>query len=114
MADTTSAAPSLLPCPFCGGVPSIKHGKIFNSIVCPPGPCKGTGLVFAFDFGEEETSRAIAAWNRRVPQPVAREPLTDEQAMELVSAAMQKHGITLTGHGVAFAVDAAKRARGIN
>lgn len=106
MTDTTSAVPSLLPCPFCGGVPSIKHGKIFNSIVCPPGPCKGTGLVFAFDFGEEETSKAIAAWNRRAPQPVAREPLTDEQIRAMCKqswvfdTAKQWVRITERAHGI--------------
>lgn len=43
--------------------------------------------MFAFDFGEEETSKAIAAWNRRAPQPVAREPLSRERVRDLMIGA---------------------------
>lgn len=100
MADTTSAAPSLLPCGECG-------------MPCAPGEYHPYAACLMFKACHNSgTVRSNLEAVRT--QPVAREPLTDEQAMELVSAAMQKHGITLTGHGVAFAVDVAKRARGIN
>lgn len=86
MADTTSAAPSAAEFAL-------------------------RALVAAGHVSQELVDQALALPG--APQPVVREPLTDEQAMELVSAAMQQHGITLTGHGVAFAVDVAKRAHGI-
>lgn len=70
-----SNTPSLLPCPFCGGINIIHCGHHMYCHACgADGP----------DADSQHESEARAAWNRRTPQPVAREPLTDEQLAEMM------------------------------
>lgn len=58
MTDTTSAAPSLLPCPFCGGINIIHCGHHMYCHACgADGPDADTQYVY----------EATEYWNRRVP-----------------------------------------------
>ena len=78
MTDTTSAAPSLLPCPFCGGAARRSSSGKWHGTGCS-GPMKCPAHLHALMFHTPEESDA--AWNRRA-QPMAPavvEPLTDEQ-----------------------------------
>ena len=70
-----SNTPSLLPCPFCGGmatakpidsVPGWHHVTVLHSD-CFYKPAQDKMLL---------NDEHLAAWNRRSPQPVVREPLT--------------------------------------
>lgn len=97
MTDTASAAPSLLPCPFCGAGKTHIHvnkgvwnGRGYGDPVsvevrhwCPTTDGQlSRRLVVA---GRDEAS-AIAAWNRRA-QPVAREPMeADVSAVNGINA----------------------------
>lgn len=77
--DTTSAAPSLLPCPFCGAGETHIHvnkgvwnGHSYGDPVsvevrhwCPTTDGQLSRMLVA--AGRDEAS-AIAAWNRRAPQ----------------------------------------------
>lgn len=84
-----SNTPSLLPCPFCGAVPHLKRSTRgdYTSIVCH-GECSGPlVIVIPNDLIEE----GAAAWNRRTPQPVVREPLTQEQVSEIADAAHREY-----------------------
>ncbi len=80
MTDTQPMA----PCPFCGGAARpVKHSAgvprtmgydQWHGVSCTAcNACVGTS-----DRRFRAASEAAAAWNRRAPQPVAREPLTDE------------------------------------
>ena len=64
-----SNTPSLLPCPFCGGI-NIIH--CWHHMYCHA--CGADGP----DADSQHESEARSAWNRRTPQPVVREPLTCE------------------------------------
>lgn len=64
MADTTSAAPSPLPCPFCGSEHLARNCITPDDVAC---------------LDCDALAPSHIAWNRRAPQPVAREPLSDEQ-----------------------------------
>ena len=65
-----SNTPSLLPCPFCGGINIIHCGHHMYCHACgADGP----------DADSQHESEAIAAWNRRTPQPVVREPLGNKE-----------------------------------
>ncbi len=56
-------------CPFCGGINIIHCGHHMYCHACgADGP----------DADSQHESEARSAWNRRTPQPVAREPLTCE------------------------------------
>ena len=60
-----SNTPSLLPCPFCGGINIIHCGHHMYCHACgADGP----------DADSQHESEARSAWNRRTPQPVVREP----------------------------------------
>ena len=73
-----SNTPSLLPCPFCGGINIIHCGHHMYCHACgADGP----------DADSQHESEARSAWNRRTPQPVVREPLTQEQVSEIADAA---------------------------
>ena len=72
-----SNTPSLLGCPFCGGmatakpidsVPGWHHVTVLHSN-CFYKPAQDKMLL---------NDEHLAAWNRRTPQPVARGPLTCE------------------------------------
>ena len=72
-----SNTPSLLGCPFCGGmatakpidsVPGWHHVTVLHSD-CFYKPAQDKMLL---------NDEHLAAWNRRTPQPVVREPLTCE------------------------------------
>lgn len=85
--------PSLLPCPFCGGmatakpidsVPGWHHVTVLHSD-CFYKPAQDKMLL---------NDEHLAAWNRRTPQPVVREPLTENQVSELANSAGYWHGDT--------------------
>ena len=88
-----SNTPSLLPCPFCGckAVASINKGESLWShdvvdwtrVHCTNDECNTQ--TEATCEGYEPS--AIEVWNRRTPQPVAREPLSDEQRSDIATAA---------------------------
>lgn len=106
-----SNTPSLLGCPFCGGmatakpidsVPGWHHVTVLHSD-CFYKPAQDKMLL---------NDEHLAAWNRRTPQPVVREPLTDEQikgliedcvffgnCKEIVRAIEAAHGIKGGQHG---------------
>ena len=79
-----SNTPSLLPCPFCGckAVASINKDESLWShdvvdwtrVHCTNDDCNAQTEATC----EGYESPAIEVWNRRTPQPVAREPLTCE------------------------------------
>ena len=84
----------LMPCPFCGGnARKVKHsagspGTIgydrWHGVACAG--CNA--CVGAQDRRFRTSAAAIAAWNTRTPQPtqaqpVAREPLSDEEVDSL-------------------------------
>ena len=121
-----SNTPSLLPCPFCGGGETHIHvnkgtwtGQGYGEPVsvevrhwCESEQGQPSRMISR--AGRDESS-AIAAWNRRAPQPVVREPLTDAQiaeimrdtwgcasiaprhALEFARAVERAHGITQRG-----------------
>ncbi len=103
-----SNTPSLLPCPFCGGINIIHCGHHMYCHACgADGP----------DADSQHESEARSAWNRRTPQPVVREPLSGSQiaemmrdtwgcasiaprhALEFARAVERAHGITQKGGG---------------
>lgn len=59
---------NMLPCPFCGGNPTLKPSTRgdYTSIVCP-GACGPLVIVIPNDRIEE----GVAAWNRRAAAPQA-------------------------------------------
>jgi hypothetical protein len=67
-----TAQESLLPCPFCGGHPTLTkhHREDMWGLIHR---CEVVGAV-SFDWGAAE--RHAARWNRR--HPVARTPLSDD------------------------------------
>ena len=72
MTDTASAAPSLLPCPFCGNANAIMYDDLLTFHVdCLS--CGATGGASSYRNG------AIDAWNTRTQptQPAVVEPMTD-------------------------------------
>lgn len=99
MTDTTSAAPSLLPCPFCGAnasghaIDAHEHSAPLKALGIPDhqgsyvieGDCQcGSGLIG--DTQEEVTAR----WNRRVPAVTPSDAEIDAQWRESV----EKHETT--------------------
>lgn len=100
-----SNTPSLLPCPFCGKTHSPivgaasevwnadEHGPYphteFYAVFCDAstdgrrGGCGGAG---GYRLTKDE---AIEVWNRRTPQPVVREPLTDEQIARIARSVLE-------------------------
>ena len=55
----------LEPCPFCGGIPTLKEYEDIIVIVCPPGStCEGSGLSVVTT--PENLTRAITRWNNRI------------------------------------------------
>lgn len=74
-------------CPFCGGINIIHCGHHMYCHACgADGP----------DADSQHESEARSAWNRRTPQPVVREPLTDEQIDGLIAAKHFREGYKLT------------------
>lgn len=81
----TEPTDALLPCPFCGGAASLHNDTDSpcwfvgcSNSACPIEPCH---------YADTE-AEAIATWNHRTPQPthaqpVAREPLSDEEVDSL-------------------------------
>jgi hypothetical protein len=54
----------LLPCPFCGKVPTLERDKKLAWILCPEGSiCRGSGIVQAFKV--ENMDEGIRVWNTR-------------------------------------------------
>ena len=118
---TPEPTDALMPCPFCGckAVASINKGESLWShdvvdwtrVHCTNDECNAQ--TEATCEGYEPS--AIEVWNRRAPQPVVREPLTDEQlaemmrdtwgcasiaprhALEFARAIERAHGITQKG-----------------
>jgi len=79
-----SNTPSLLPCPFCGGINIIHCGHHMYCHACgADGP----------DADSQHESEARSAWNRRTPQPVVREPELDQFLSDVMTAAgLVTHG----------------------
>ena len=90
MIDTTSAAPSLLPCPFClrrdtvrVHPPTCDRSTPYNPedrafpIVC----CHGCGASMDGEDWDQSGRTAAETWNRRAQPtpPAVVEPLTSEQ-----------------------------------
>lgn len=74
--DTTSAVQSLLPCPFCGAAAHFEmDADRWEWIECESCCMQGNRSA---SLMEDCRPKLAEAWNRRA-QPVAREPLTDEQ-----------------------------------
>lgn len=85
MTDTTSAAPSLEPCPFCGA-----HASFHNDTDSPIwfAGCSGVDCeIEPHCYAESETA-AAAAWNRRaqLTPPAVVEPLTDDQVAGIIAS----------------------------
>lgn len=78
----------LLPCPFCGGKPTLKLGRGAWGVLCT---CGGKTFIHTYDGGffstgkttDEAKASAIAAWNRRAI------PATDARADALRGAIMR-------------------------
>lgn len=93
-----SNTPSLLGCPFCGGGETQIHvnkgtwnGRCHGEPVsvevrhwCESEQGQPSRMISR--AGRDEAS-AIAAWNRRTPQPVVREPLTREKVKAIMAEA---------------------------
>lgn len=87
-----SNTPNLLPCPFCGGmatakpidlVPGWHHVTVLHSD-CFYKPAQDQMLL---------NDEHLAAWNRRTPQPVVREPELDQFLSDVMTAAgLVTHG----------------------
>ena len=115
-----SNTPSLLPCPFCGckATASVNKGESLWShdvvdwtrVHCTNDDCNAQ--TEATCEGYEPS--AVEVWNLRTPQPVVREPLTHDEALDAfchtpgiyqfvqafmagVRFAEQAHGITQKG-----------------
>jgi hypothetical protein len=89
-------------CPFCGGINIIHCGHHMYCHACgADGP----------DADSQHESEARSAWNRRTPQPVAREPLTDGQIAEMMRETWGRASIA-PRHALEFA-RAVERAHGI-
>lgn len=85
-----SNTPSLLPCPFCGGGETQIHvnkgtwtGRGYGEPVsvevrhwCESEQGQPSRMI---SRGGRDEASAIAAWNRRTPQPVVREPLSHKE-----------------------------------
>jgi hypothetical protein len=89
-------------CPFCGGINIIHCGHHMYCHACgADGP----------DADSQHESEARSAWNRRTPQPVVREPLTDAQIAEMMRDTWGCASIA-PRHALEFA-RAVERAHGI-
>lgn len=99
-----SNTPSLLPCPFCGGGETQIHvnkgtwnGRGYGEPVsvevrhwCESELGQPSRMISR--AGRDESS-AIAAWNRRTPQPAGREPEFDQFLSDVMTAAgLVTHG----------------------
>lgn len=77
----------LLPCPFCGGVPTLEprgSGSI-RAILCTAAPCAGSGLFIACT--DDKIEQAVSAWNTRAQ--LSRREAGKGDVAEVVEAAMQ-------------------------
>ena len=84
MSDTATAAPTLLPCPFCGNANAIMYDDLLTFHVdCLS--CGATGGVSSYRNG------AIDAWNTRTQPtpPAVVEPLTDEQIARIARSVLE-------------------------
>lgn len=69
---------TLLPCPFCGNVPTLRpHESGLTGIECG-NDCDKTGLTICFLTEKQDT--AIAAWNRRAANTATAPSQPVEQA----------------------------------
>lgn len=54
----------LLPCPFCGGTPTVEWDRKLAWILCPEGSiCRGSGIVQA--FAVKKIKKGVQVWNTR-------------------------------------------------
>lgn len=60
----------LLPCPFCGGIPTVEMDRKLAWILCAEGSiCRGSGIVQAFKV--KRISQGVKVWNTRANLPHA-------------------------------------------
>ena len=60
----------LLPCPFCGRIPTVEMDRKLAWILCPEGSiCRGAGIVQAFSI--KRISQGVKVWNTRANLPHA-------------------------------------------
>ena len=105
-----SNTPNLLPCAFCGGMATAKP---IDSV---PGWHHVTVLHSDCFYKPEHdqmllNDEHLAAWNRRTPPPVVREPLSDAQIAEMMRDTWGCASIA-PRHALEFA-RAVERAHGI-
>ena len=71
----------LKPCPFCGGEAQVQHDYERGEyrVLCFGDKCNLVPSTFFF----EKKSRAISAWNTRIPDLSRLDALADEWAAEM-------------------------------
>jgi len=59
--------PTLLPCPFCGDMPTLKRveGSTIYGVVCQSEVCQDSGLIIALADRGAGLDKPINAWNTR-------------------------------------------------
>lgn len=64
--------PDLLPCPFCGRVPSLERDENMAWIMCPEDSvCRGSGVIMAFTLNK--IGYGVKVWNTRVSSQQGKE-----------------------------------------
>ena len=83
------SAENLLPCPFCGGGAVILRRTLGDGwgdlYLATCQKCSAEGL------GSSNEAEAIAAWNRRTPQPDALPGDMRERVAQIIEAAIERH-----------------------
>ena len=80
MSDLIKRDDALLPCPFCGGEPTISASPV-DQVSCENHSCPAD--VVSFD-GFSTIEAAIAAWNKRVLPALTPNPVDDSKTADPV------------------------------